>query len=227
MRLILQKLKKRVKNFNIVDKRESPSRIKSSYIHINIIEIAFKRLTTKTICEYDVIIREYEINVIKFDIIIKPKFLILNKKNIIASPKKWKLESILIKNDNLHIQDDYNIEKDDKWEIIYDILISNIPSRNKMANRNVLTINFTNMARMTALYFRFPTDIAICLIYASNNYKKYSEDIIYETVKIINLRYFELKFVLFIQNLMKNKCLDELHFLKLHFTKWHIDIDNK
>lgn len=41
-------------------------------------------------------------------------------------------QSVLIKNDNLHIQDDYNIEKDDKWEIIYDILISNIPSRNKM-----------------------------------------------------------------------------------------------
>ncbi|KAL6631928.1 hypothetical protein U3516DRAFT_838951 [Neocallimastix sp. 'constans'] len=65
---------------------------------------------------------------------------------------------------NIRVQDDYNLEEDDKWEIVYDTLKGNVgvnvynnnyyDKNNLMAtkffdtnNTNVLTINFMNMAR--------------------------------------------------------------------------------
>ena len=60
-------------------------------------------------------------------------------------------------------QDNYNLEKDDKWDIIYDVLTNNTYSRSSndddasiitdnskyynTSNNNVLTINFMNIAR--------------------------------------------------------------------------------
>jgi len=73
---------------------------------------------------------------------------------------------------NIRVQDDYNFEKDDKWQIIYDTLKGNVGTmydntyydkdddlttkffdRN---NENVLTINFMNMARVS--HFLNPMD---------------------------------------------------------------------
>jgi len=73
---------------------------------------------------------------------------------------------------NIRVQDDYNLEKDDKWKIIYDTLKGNVGTmydntyydkdddlttkffdRN---NENVLTINFMNMARLS--HFLNPMD---------------------------------------------------------------------
>ncbi|ORX75333.1 PLC-like phosphodiesterase [Anaeromyces robustus] len=76
---------------------------------------------------------------------------------------------ILTNNYNTRIQDDYNLEEDDKWDMIYDMITNNIPSRSEnktndvytvyddtitnrfydTLNTNVLTLNFLNMARMS------------------------------------------------------------------------------
>eukprot|EP00833_Pecoramyces_ruminatium_P006119 jgi/Orpsp1_1/1180151/evm.model.c7180000072325.1 len=69
---------------------------------------------------------------------------------------------------NILVQDNYNLEKDDKWDRIHDVLRNNIPSRNSTdsksyfvydksvtdtfndsTNENVLILNFMNMARVS------------------------------------------------------------------------------
>jgi len=66
-------------------------------------------------------------------------------------------------NGYIRVQDNYNLEKDDKWDMVHDVLRNKVQSRNytdntvvddlvteqfyNTKNRNVLTINFMNMAR--------------------------------------------------------------------------------
>lgn len=69
---------------------------------------------------------------------------------------------------NILVQDNYNLERDDKWDMIHDVLRNNIPSRNftdsksyfvydksvidtfyNSTNENVLILNFMNMARVS------------------------------------------------------------------------------